>query len=68
MCIDYNIPEPEVDADMIDADLGIYEVNLDDHEEQVPVGHAAARINPDLAAGRALQRHIIRTHFNEEVL
>lgn len=57
MCVNANIPEPDVDVDAERIDFGIY------HEqfvEEIPHN----RVNPDLALARRIQRHIAANHFN----
>lgn len=53
MCVNNNIPEPDM-ADINDVDFGLG----NDHFNENVGG-----INPDLAAGRRLQRRIIENHF-----
>ncbi|KAJ8958352.1 hypothetical protein NQ314_006413 [Rhamnusium bicolor] len=55
MCIDNNVPEPD-DDENIDFDFGIYAA----HENIID--EIGVRVNPDLVAGRQLQREIIRVH------
>ena len=60
MCLQHRIPEPEFDAEMEQADLGLY--NDDEIYDDVQIAH----VNPDLAAARQLQQRIIHqyNHFN----
>ncbi|XP_063920898.1 putative nuclease HARBI1 [Zophobas morio] len=58
MCLQHRIPEPEFDAEMEQADLGLY--NDDEIYDDVQMAH----VNPDLAAARQLQQRIIHNHFN----
>ncbi|KAJ8969910.1 hypothetical protein NQ314_001527 [Rhamnusium bicolor] len=60
MCLHYNIPEPEYDEEVFNADFGMHMV-LEQLQENE--GSDAGRVNPDLNAARILQKRIIRTHF-----
>lgn len=54
MCLDANIPEPDIDFE--EVDFGIYGEEL--IQNLPPHG-----VNPDLALARRMQRHIAATHF-----
>ncbi|KAJ8958987.1 hypothetical protein NQ314_006326 [Rhamnusium bicolor] len=53
MCLHYNIPEPEYDEEVLNADFGMHMVlgQLQENE-----GGDAGRVNPDLNAARILQK------------
>lgn len=54
ICIQNNIPEPELEP--VDIDFGIYAADEEFDQE-------LGRVNPDLAAARRLQDNIIQNHF-----
>ncbi|XP_053975576.1 putative nuclease HARBI1 [Hylaeus volcanicus] len=59
MCIQNGLPAPQQDEEKNEVDLGIY-----NHVPQVEdLNTNVRRANPDLARGRALQQHIIRSFF-----
>lgn len=60
MCINANVPQPDDEEN--DIDFGIY--NMEDAHQNVN-DEPVRRMNPDLIAGRQLQRQIIQNHFTE---
>lgn len=60
ICIQYNVPEPDLEADQ-NLDLGMYNFNVNiDNEDR----NRRQNRNPDLEDGRRLQRQIIRNYFD----
>lgn len=64
MCLHHNIPPPEHDDDVLNADFGIYNEPLDDLGQHEDNGNVA-RINQDLYTARQLRNRIIQTHFRQ---
>lgn len=57
ICVEHNMPEPDVEVDDEHIDLGIL---VDGERLQEVVG---ARANPQLQEGRRLQRRLIQNYF-----
>lgn len=56
MCITHNIPEPEIDPNILEEEYGL-DIPVNDINENF------GRVNPDLAAARQLQQRIVHAHF-----
>lgn len=59
MCINENLPEPDVDELGENVDFGIYHVN---EAFEQPIGV----VNMDLARARQIQLHIAANHFHND--
>lgn len=62
MCINHNIPEPDLDEELENVDFGID--NFIDEQPGQRIRNQR-RINPDLEAGRRKQTLVINGHFRD---